>query len=94
MNVDKQRQKEIIDNLKIQIIQKDKEIHYLQERIDSLRKVPKLKKDKMTAHSQSVIIENENETSIVEEMQPYEQNSERKKLNQPLSPEYKVEKYR
>ncbi len=29
MNVDKQRQKEIIENLKIQIIQKDKEINYL-----------------------------------------------------------------
>jgi hypothetical protein len=45
-----------MDNLKVQIIQKDKEIHYLHERIDTLRKVPKAKRDKV--HNQSVIIEN------------------------------------
>lgn len=38
------RQKEIIENLKIQIIQKDKEINYLREKIDFFRKTPKVKK--------------------------------------------------
>ncbi len=48
MNGEKVRQREIIDNLKVQILQKDKEVNYLREKTENLRKINKAKKLKQT----------------------------------------------
>lgn len=47
MNAEKIRQREIIENLKIQIVQKDKEVNYLREKVGELRRLAKGRKGKL-----------------------------------------------
>ena len=55
MNAEKMKQREIIKNLKIQILQKDKEISYLRERTEALRKLVRRKKLKTNSDSKELI---------------------------------------